>query len=105
MGQLSGLVQLQARDASAVGEKRGLGELVKFLAIHKGFQDILLHIQIAIDDASQLVPQERKILHGLADGVIGIDIVGRRFGAKEEAIADVLFEEALAVVTADHGIG
>jgi len=54
---------------------------------------------------ASLFPQQRKILHGLADGVIGRDIVGRRFGAKEEAIADVLFEEALAVVTADHRIG
>src|SRR5215831_14148459 len=76
----------------------------KFLAIHKGFQDILLHLQIAVDDAIKPLPQLRKILHGLADGVIGVDIVGRCFGAKEETIADVLLEEALPVVTADHGI-
>src|SRR2546429_6458423 len=38
-------------NASAVGKQRGLGELTKFLAVHKGFQDILLHFQIAVDDA------------------------------------------------------
>src|SRR5204863_254096 len=50
-GQLSGLIQLQTRDAPAVGKKCRLGELAKFLAVHKGFQNILLHLQIAVDDA------------------------------------------------------
>jgi len=46
------LIELQTRDASAVGKNRGLGELAKFLAVHKGFQDILLHVQIVVDDAT-----------------------------------------------------
>ncbi len=55
-GQLSGLIELQTRNAPAVGEQRGLGELAKFLAVHKSFQDILLHVQIAVDDAAQPLP-------------------------------------------------
>src|SRR5438876_9884383 len=84
------LVELQTRNASAVGKQRGLGESTKFLAVHKGFQDILLHFQIAVDDAVKPHSQFGKILHRLADAVIGRDIVGCRFGAEEEAIADVL---------------
>src|SRR2546429_2580383 len=58
-------------NASAVGKQRGLGESTKFLAVHKGFQDILLHFQIAVDDAVKPHSQFGKILHRLADAVIG----------------------------------
>src|SRR5438876_7547684 len=91
-------------NASAVGKQRGLGESTKFLAVHKGFQDILLHFQIAVDDAVKPHSQFGKILHRLADAVIGRDIVGCRFGAEEEAIADVLLEETFAVVAATNNI-
>src|SRR5215469_9903665 len=100
--QLSGLVQLQTRDASAVRKQRGLGELTKLLAVHKGFQNILLYLQIAVDDVPESIPQWRKILHGLTAPVIGRSIVGGRRRAQEETIADILLEEALAVVAADH---
>ena len=99
------MLELQTRDASAVGKNRGLGELAKFLAVHKGFQDILLHVQIAVDDAIEPLLQWGKILHRLADAVIGRDVVGCRFRAQDETIADVLLEEALAVVAADHRVG
>jgi hypothetical protein len=46
----------------------------------------------------------REILYGLADAVIS-DIVGRRFSAQDTAIADVLFEEAMSVVTAENRVG
>src|SRR5947208_15710701 len=68
-GELPRLVELQTRNASAVGKQRGLGELTKFLAVHKGFQDILLHFQIAVDDAMKPHSQFGKILHRLADAV------------------------------------
>jgi len=34
-----------------------------------------------------------------------VDVVARRLGPKDEMIANVLFDEAVAVVAADHGIG
>jgi hypothetical protein len=34
-----------------------------------------------------------------------MDVVARRFGPKDEVIANVLLDEAIAVVTADHRIG
>lgn len=103
--QLSGLIELQTRDASAVGKERGLGKFAELLSVHKGFQNILLHIQIAVEDAVKPLSQLGKILHGLANAVIRRDIVGCRFGAEEEAIADVLLEETFAVVAADHRVG
>ena len=65
----------------------------------------MLHIQIAVDDAGKPLSQFGKILYRLADAVISGDIVGRRFRAQDETIADVLFEEAPAVVAADHRVG
>ena len=89
----------------AVEKNRRLGELAKLLSVHKGFQNILLHVQIAIDDAVQSLSQLGKILYRLADAVIGKEIFGCRLGAEEEAIADILFQKALAVVAADYGVG
>ena len=88
-----------------LGSSGGLGEFAKLPSVHKGFQNILLHLQIAVDDAAQPLPQLRKILHRLANAVICRDIVSCRFGAEDEAIADVLLEEALAVVAANHRVG
>ena len=35
---------------------------------------------------------------------IVVDVVARRLGSKDEMIANVLFDEAVAVMAADHGI-
>src|SRR5271169_2695732 len=44
------------------------------------------------------------MVDGFVDGVIG-DVVGGRLGAEKEMIADVLFDEAMAIVATDDGIG
>ena len=44
-----------------------------------------------------------KLVDGFVDGVVG-NIVGGRLGAEQEMIADVLFDEAMAIVTANDGI-
>lgn len=41
---------------------------------------------------------------GFVHGVV-VDVVGGGFGAQQEVIADVLFDEAMAIVTTDDGIG
>jgi len=78
-GQLSGLIELQTSDASAVREHRGLGELAKLLSVHESLQNVLLHVQIAVDDAIQSLPQGGKILYRLAQAVIGGNVIGCRF--------------------------
>ena len=72
--------------------------------IDEGLQDVLLHIEIAVDKGIEFLSQPREVLHGLANAVIG-DIVGGRLGAQQAAIPDVLFQEAMLVVAADDRVG
>ena len=46
----------------------------------------------------------RQILHGFVAAVV-VDVVGGRLGAQKNVIADILFDETVSVMTADHGIG
>jgi len=44
------------------------------------------------------------MVDGFVDGVI-VNVVGGGLGTKQEMIADVLFDEAMAIVSAFDGIG
>jgi hypothetical protein len=44
------------------------------------------------------------MVDGFVDGVI-VNVVGGGLGTKQEMIADVLFDEAIAIVSAFDGIG
>src|SRR3984885_12694197 len=44
------------------------------------------------------------MVDGFVDGVI-VNVVGSGLGTQQEMIADVLFDEAMAIVTANDGIG
>jgi hypothetical protein len=46
----------------------------------------------------------RKIVNGFFHGVVG-NIVGGGFAAKQEMIPNILFDEPMAIVTADDWIG
>src|SRR5215831_7668836 len=67
--ELPRVVQLQAGDAFAIWQNGGLTELSKLPAIDEGFEDVLLDIQVAVDDGSQLRAQLGKIVDGLRDRV------------------------------------
>jgi len=41
---------------------------------------------------------------GFVDDVV-VDIIGGRFGTQQEVIADVLLDEAMAIVATNHRIG
>ena len=70
----------------------------------KGFQNVLLNIEVVIDDGRELLPQYGKMFDGFVDGVV-VDIIGGRFGTQQEVIADVLLDEAMAIVATNHRIG
>lgn len=57
-----------------------------------------------IDDGGQPVAQLGEMLDGFFDAMVG-HIVGRRLGAQDEMVADVLLNEAIAVVAADDRVG
>jgi hypothetical protein len=73
-------------------------------AVDEGLQDVLLDGEIAVDDGRHRRTELRQVLDALGDGEVS-DVVGCRFGAQQEMIADVLFDGALKVIAADDGIG
>jgi hypothetical protein len=48
--------------------------------------------------------QKRTILDGLLAPII-VDVVGSWFGAEQQVIADILFDEAVSIMAANHGVG
>jgi hypothetical protein len=59
---------------------------------------------VGIDDGRHVLAKLRQILDGFFAAII-VDVVGGRLGAQQEVIADVLFDEAISVMTADDGVG
>ena len=98
------MIELQAGNPFAVGEDRGLAELAKLAAIDEGFENVLLHVEVVVDDGGKLLSEFWKMVDGFVDGVV-VNVVGGRLGAEQEMIADVLFDKAMAIVTANDGIG
>lgn len=62
--QLTRMIQLQPRNALAVGEKRRLRQLPKLAAIDKSFQDVLLDVVVIVDNGGDPLPQLWQILDG-----------------------------------------
>jgi len=70
----------------------------------KGFQNVLLNVEVVIDDGRKLLSQYGEMFDGFVDGVV-VDIIGGRFGTQQEVIADALLDEAMAIVATNHRIG
>jgi hypothetical protein len=98
------MIELQTRDAFAVGQDGGLAEVPQLAAIEGGFQDVLLNIQIVVDNGRKLVAEFGEMVDGPVHGVVG-NIVGGGLGAKQEMVPNIQFEEPVAVVATDDGIG
>jgi hypothetical protein len=94
--QLPGIVQFQTRNAFTATKHGGLGKLAQLTAVDKGLQDVLLHGEIIVTDAHQLLI---GVLGGslrFLDPVVG-DVVGGRLGTQAEMIAHVLLDEAVPI--------
>lgn len=44
------MIELQTGNPFAVGEDRGLAELAELAAIDKGFENVLLNVEVVVDD-------------------------------------------------------
>jgi hypothetical protein len=64
-GELSRVVQLQTGDAFTSRQDRGVAECPQLSAVDKGFQDVLLDIQVVVDNRGQLWPELREMVDGL----------------------------------------
>jgi hypothetical protein len=73
-------------------------------AIDEGLHNVLLYVQVVVVDRRQRIAQRGEVLHRLVDAII-VDVVARRLGAQNEVIANVLLDEAVAIVAANHRVG
>ena len=103
-GQLSWVVEFEPRDAFTTGKHGGLCQFVELASVNKALQDVLLNIKIVVANDGELVSELGEVFEGLFDPVGG-HVVSSRLSAQAEAIADVLFEGAVSVVSANDRIG
>ena len=73
-------------------------------AIDEGLQDVLLDVEVVVVDRREGITESWQILHGFLHAVI-VDVVARGLGPQDEVIANVLLDEAVAVVAANHRVG
>ena len=101
--QLPWIVQFQAGNAFTAGKHGGLGQLLQLASVDKGFQDVLLDVEVVVADGRQPVSQLGQVFHRLFDPIVG-DVIGSRLGAQAQVIADILLEEAVSIVATDHWV-
>jgi hypothetical protein len=80
-----------------------LRQLTQLPSVDKGLQDVLLDGEIIVTDGRQLVSELGQVFDSLLDPIVG-DVIGRCFGAQAQAIADILLEKALSIMTTDHWV-
>jgi hypothetical protein len=103
-GQLSWVVEFESRDAFTAGKHRGLCQVVELSSVNKAFQDILLDVKIVVANGREPVTELGEVFDGLFDP-IGGHVISGRLGAQAQVIANVLFEGAVCVVSANDGVG
>ena len=97
-------VEFQSRNPLAIGQDGGRCQLPQLSTVQEGLQYVLLNIQIVVVDGSEPLAQLGQVLDRLLDAVI-VDIIGSGFGSQQQVIAHLLFDEAVALMAADHRVG
>ena len=98
------MVEFEPGDAFTAGKHGGLCQVVELPSVDKAFQDVLLNVKIVVANAREPVSELGEVFDGLFDP-IGGHVISSRFGAQAQVIADVLFEGAVCVVSANDGVG
>ena len=83
---MSGIVELEARNAFAGRGDGGLGQPLELTAIDKRLEDILLDVQVIVIDRGELVAQGRKVLDSLVHAVVG-QVVAGGLGPEDQVVA------------------
>ena len=103
-GELSRVVELEAGDALSRRRDGRFRELSELATIDEGLQNVLLHVQVIVIDRREGIAENREIFDRFVHAVV-VDVVARRLGAQHEVIANVLLDEAIAIVAANHRAG
>lgn len=104
-GELSRRVQPQSRDALSRGIDGGSRELTQLSSVDKGLENVLLDIEIVLGNVVKLLSECGKILHGLSDAIILVDVVGGGLGSQYPFISHILLDEPFFVVASDDRVG
>ena len=59
--------------------------------------------KIVVANGGELFSQLWQVFYGLFDPIVG-HVIGCRFGAQAQVIADILLEEAVSIVSANHWV-
>src|ERR1700751_5449042 len=86
------------------GSTVGSRQVMELPSVNKAFQDILLNVKVVVANGREPVTELGEVFDGLFDP-IGGDVISSRLGAQAQVIADVLFEAAVCVVSANDGVG
>src|ERR1700731_4461668 len=97
------MVEFQAGNPFTTGKHCGLCQLTQLTSVDEGFQDVLLDAEIVVANGCQLLSQLGEVFHRLLDPIVG-DVISRRLGAKAQMIADILLEEAVSIMAANHRV-
>ena len=103
-GKLAGVIEAQSRNALSRRSDGRFGEPSQLATVNEGLQDILLDGEIVIVDCRERVPERRQVLDRFVHAIV-VDVIARGLGPEDQMIANVLLDEAAAVVAADHRIG
>ena len=101
--KLPRMIELEARNAFSGRCDGRFRELSQLTAINEGFQNVLLDVEVVIVDLRQRFLESRQIFDGFVDAVI-VDVIARGLGPQDDVIANVLLDEAVAIVAANHRI-
>ena len=78
---------------------------LELATIDEGLQNApCLHVQVIVIDRREGIAENREIFDRFVHAVV-VDVVARRLGAQHDVIANVLLDEAIAIVAANHRAG
>ena len=101
--KLPRMIELEARNAFSGRCDGRFRELSQLTAINEGFQNVLLDVEVVIVDLRQRFLESRQIFDGFVDAVI-VDVIARGLGPQDDVIANVLLDEAVAIVAGNYRI-
>ena len=101
--QLPWVIEFEPRDAFTAGKHCGLDQVMQLTAVDKAFQNVLLNVKIIVANAGEPVSELWEIFDSFFDPIVG-HVIGGRFGAQAQVIADILLNEAVCIVGANDWV-
>ena len=102
-GQLPWVIEFEPGDTFTARKHGGLDQVMQLTSVDKAFQNVLLNVKIIVANAGEPVSELWEIFDSLFDPIVG-HVIGGRFGAQAQVIADILLNEAVCIVGANDWV-